>query len=105
MKDNLAYLQILAKCKPKIRKVIIDPGPADVLMCVCECCYNLLKGTVPLTPTQKQRLSRYKKHLRALADKKVSRVKKRRILNQKGGNLLAALLPPVLSVLGSLFIK
>ena len=105
MKDNLAYLQILAKCKPKIRKVIIDHGPADVLMCVCECCYNLLKGTVPLTPTQKRRLSRYKEHLRALADKKVSRVKKRRILNQKGGNLLAALLPPVLSVLGSLFIK
>ena len=98
MKDNLAYLQILAKCKPA-------HGPADVLMCVCECCYNLLKGTVPLTPTQKRRLSRYKKHHRALADKKVSRVKKRRILNQKGGNLLAALLPPVLSVLGSLFIK
>ena len=105
MKDNLAYVQILAKCKPKIRKAIIDHGPADVLMCVCECCYNLLKGTVPLTPSQKRRLSRYKEHLRALADKKVSRVKKRRILNQKGGNLLAALLPPVLSVLGSLFIK
>ena len=105
MKDNLAYLQILAKCKPKIRKVIINHGPVDVLTCVCECCYNLLKGTVPLTPSQKRRLSRYKKHLRALADKKVSRVKKRRVLNQKGGNLLAALLPPVLSVLGSLFIK
>ena len=105
VKVNLAYLQILAKCKPKIRKVIIDHGPADVLTCVCECCYNLLKGTVPLTPSQKRRLSRYKKHLRALADKKVSRMKKRRILNQKGGNLLAALLPPVLSVLGSLFIK
>ena len=77
MKDNLAYLQILAKCKPKIRKVIIDHGPADILTCVCECCYNLLKSTVPLTPSQKRRLSRYKKHLRALAYKKVSRVKKR----------------------------
>lgn len=105
MKGNLSYLQVLAKCKPKIRKVIIEHGPADVLTCVCECCYNLLKGTVPLTPSQKRRLSRYKKHLRKLADKKVSRVKKRQILNQKGGNLLTALLPPVLSVLGSLLIK
>ena len=105
MKENLCYLQVLAKCKPKIRKIIIEQGPADVVTCVCECCYNLLKGTVPLTPSQKRRLSRYKKHLRTLANKKVSRVKKRRILNQKGGNLLAALLPPVLSVLGSLLIK
>ena len=105
MKENLCYLQVLAKCKPKIRKIIIEQGPADVATCVCECCYNLLKGTVPLTPNQKRRLSRYKKHLRTLANKKVSRVKKRRILNQKGGNLLAALLPPVLSVLGSLLIK
>ena len=104
-KENLSYLQVLAKCKPKIRKVIIEHGPADVLTGVCECCYNLLKGTVPLTPSQKRRLSRYKKHLRTLADKKVSRVKKRRILNQKGGNLLTALLLPVLSVLGSLLIK
>ena len=105
MKENLSYLQVLAKCKPKIRKVIVEHGPAEVLTCVCECCYNLLKGTVPLTSTQERRLSRYKKHLRTLANKKVSRVKKRRILNQKGVNLLIALLPPVLSVLGSLVIK
>ena len=52
MKDNLAYLQVLAKCKPKIRKVIINHGPADVLTCICKCCFDLLKGKVPLTPMQ-----------------------------------------------------
>jgi hypothetical protein len=88
MKDNLAYLQVLAKCKPKIRKAIIDHGPADVIMSICECTYNLLKGTIPISSRQKQRLSRYKKHLRSLADKKVSRIKKKRLLNQKGGKYI-----------------
>jgi hypothetical protein len=67
----------------------------------------VLKGTVPLTKKQKQHLLRHKKHLRSLASKKISRVKKRRLLaQQKGsGNLLTALLPPVLSVLTSLLKK
>ena len=64
-----------------------------------------LKGVVPLTPRQKQRLARYKTHLRALTNKKVSRKREKFYLNQKGGNLLAALLPPVLGVLGSLLVK
>jgi hypothetical protein len=84
MKDNLPYLQVLAKCKPKVRKVIIEHGPANVLISICECCFNLLKGAIPLKPGQKRRLSRYKKHLRTLADKKVSHVNKKRLLNQKG---------------------
>lgn len=102
IKDNLSYLQVLAKCKPKIRNVIIEHGPPGVILSICECSHNVLKGAVPLSPAHKRRLSRYKHHLRALANKNVSRIKKKKLLNQKGGNLLTALLPPVLSVLGSL---
>ena len=104
MRGSLPYLQILAKCKPKVRKVLIEHGPSDLVLSICECCHNVLKGTVPLTKRQKQHLSRYKKHLRDLANQKVSRVKKQRLLTQQkgGGNLLAALLPPVLTVSTSL---
>jgi hypothetical protein len=70
----------------------------------CECSLNLLKGVVPLTPCQKRRLVRYKAHLRDLANKKVSRKRKRQRLNQKGGNLRSDLLPPVVGVLGSLLL-
>ena len=106
MRDNLAYLHVIAKCKPKVRKALFEHGPADLVICICECSLNLLKGVIPLTRTQKRTLSRYKKHLRILADKKLSRKKKKDLLIQKGGNpFLAALLPPVLSVLGSLFTK
>ena len=102
IRSNLPYLQVLAKSKPKIRKVIIEHGPSDVMLCICECAVNVLKGTVPISASQKRRLLRYKKHLRALANKRISRAKKKKLLNQKGGNLLSAFLPPVLNVLGSL---
>ena len=102
MKGSLPYLQVIVKSKPKLRKLLINNVPEEVITAICECSLNLLKGVIPITPGQKRRLARYKTHLRALASKKVSRKQKKLYLNQKGGNLLTALLPPVLSVLGSL---
>ena len=105
MKDNLPYLQVLVKCKPKLCKLLIEHGPVSLITSICECALNLLKGVIPLTPRQKRRLAWYKIHLRGLANKKVLRKKKKHFLNQKGGNLLTGLLPPVLTVLGSLLTK
>ena len=102
MKGSLPYLQVLVKSKPKLRKLLINNVPEEVITAICECSLNLLKGVIPLTPGQKRRLARHKTHLRALVDKRVSRKRKRASLNQKGGVLLSALLPPVLTVLGSL---
>ena len=90
MRGSLPYLQVMVKSKPKLRKFLIDNVPANIITAICECSLNLLKGVIPL---------------RALANKKVSRKQKKKHLNQKGGNLLTALLPPVLSVLGSLLVK
>ena len=105
MRESLPYLHVIVKSKPKLRKLLIEHVPANVITAICECSLNLLKGVVPVTQRQKRRLARYKTHLRALASKKVSRKRKKLYLNQKGGNLLTALLPPVLSVLGSLLVK
>ncbi len=104
MRRSLLYLQIMAVCKPKLRKMLIAHAPSDVIMAICECSLNVLKGVIPMTPRQKRMLSRYKTHLRALANKKVSQKRKRRYLNQKGGGLLTTVLPPVLSVLGNLLV-
>ena len=68
-----------------------------------ECAKNAIKGNVPLTGPQKANFRRRKKDVRALSIKKMSLTKKRRIL-QKGG-FLTALLPPVLSILSSMFLK
>ena len=104
MRRSLPYLQILAVCKPKLRQAVIVHAPAEVILAICECSLNMLKGVIPLTPRQKRALSRYKKHLRALADKKVSRKQKKRYLSQNGGGLLTSVLPPVLNALGNLLV-
>ena len=105
MKEGLPYLHVIVKSKAKLRKLLIQHVPANVITAICECSLNLLKGVIPVTPRQKRRFARYKTHLRALANKKVSRRQKKRFLNQKGGGLLTTLLPAVLSVLGSLLVK
>ena len=103
MKGSLSYLQILAKSKPKLRKILIENVPESVITAIYECCLNTLKGVIPLTQRQKRRLAPYKTHLRALANRKVSRKRKKTYLTERGGSILTALLPPALGVLGSLF--
>ena len=56
MKDNLPYLQVLVKSKPKLRKLLVEHGPPSLITAICECALNLLKGVIPLTPPQKRRL-------------------------------------------------
>ena len=68
----------MGKCRPKLRELMINNVPPEVIVAICECSLNLLKGVIiiPLTPRQKRRLARYKTHLRVLANKKVSRKQK-----------------------------
>ena len=83
MKGRLPYLQILAKSKPKLRKILIENVPESVITAIYECCLNTLKGVIPLTPHQKRRLAPYKTHLRALANRKVSRKRKKDLFDAK----------------------
>ena len=68
MKRSLPYLQVMAICKPKLRKMLITHALSDVVM---------VKGVTPLTLHQKRVLSRYKTHLHALANKSVPKAKKK----------------------------
>ena len=82
-KRSLPYLQILAKSKPKLRKILIENVPESVITTIYECCLNTLKGVIALTPRQKRRLAPYKTHLRALVNRKVSRKCKKTYLMQR----------------------
>lgn len=101
LRKNIHTLKLLGKAKPAAVKAIIKSGDKALVNALCECCLNVLKGNIPLTPTQKKRLSKYKTCIRALA-KKNTPLKKRKALLQKGG-FIGALLPPALGLLGSLF--
>ena len=99
----LPLLKRINKLGDKAKKQFVKKCHREFLNCVSECAKNVVKGNVPLSPKQFHRLRRQKNDIRALALKKMSAKKKRRIL-QKGG-FLSALLPPVLGVLGSLLLN
>lgn len=101
IEQNYELLKLLAKTRGKQRQAIINASGKDLIQAVCECAYNLLRGNIELSTDQKRRLATKKKHLRDLAANKVSLKKKREII-QRGGNLLAFLLPPVVESLSKL---
>jgi hypothetical protein len=79
--SDIAYLQ---KTKPCIRKHLITKADRSLVDCLCECVDNILRGNVPLTKLQKEKLKRNNAGLRVLTKKSVSLKKKKAIL-QKGG--------------------
>ena len=82
-------LRVLTKASPHLRKQMINDLPSEVVNEFCDCCKKVLKGKIPLTPYQKQRLARYKTQLRTLANNKSSQKQKRRYLTQTGSGLFS----------------
>lgn len=102
LERNFDFIKILCKNKKKnLRRAILENADPDLILCLCECCDNLLKGNVPINSEQKQKLSKHKNHIRNLANRKNTIKEKRNILIQQGG-FLPLLLTPILSIAGSL---
>ena len=100
---NIDFLTVLTKCNTKQRKALLEHCDKDLILTICELAINVLKGVVKLSPSQKARLRRFRKHLRTLADRQVLFKHKKRYIVQSGGSFLLALIPPVISVLKELF--
>ena len=60
--NELVYLQKTRSC---IRNHLITKADRSLVDCLCECADNILRGTVPLTKFQKEKLKRNKAGLRA----------------------------------------
>lgn len=101
LRAQLPLLQQLKKSKAKRRKQILESGGEPLLKCVCECCYNVLKGNVRMQPATRRKLKKHAKKIRLIADRKVSLKTKKKHLVQNGG-FLPALLVPILSVVSGL---
>ena len=72
---HAVQLKMLRDASLKLRKQILHHCGEDYLNCVCECVKNVLKGNVPLTSAQKQKLSRHRNKLRELVLKKTPKKK------------------------------
>lgn len=103
-KKHLPLLKYLAEGKPRIVKAIIKESDPEVMKAICECAHNILRNNVPMSSSQFKKLKRHRKHLRLLANKKVSTARKKKILQKGGflGGLLSVAIPAIASVISGL---
>nr|DAC81294.1 TPA_asm: gasderminX [Ladona dragonfly adintovirus] len=97
LKRHRTLLRTLIKATPSVRRKIIASGSDDFIKSLCECCLNTLNGNTKIKPSAFAKLKRYKNVLRQLGFGRLSLLKKRKLLIQKGG-----FLPLLLSSLGSI---
>lgn len=102
VKNNIALLRALVLMKPKQRTAVLKAADKELILSVCECALNLLKGNISVSAQQKQKLGRFKNILRRLVKKGEGFKSKKKYLVQKGGGvflpiLLSAVLQAILN--------
>lgn len=96
-RKNIDFLKLLCRKNPGLRSKILRGCDNDLIRCLSDCCQNIIKGNVPLNPSQTKALRRHRDTIRTVAKKRVALKDKRQLLLQKGG-ALPALLIPILSI-------
>lgn len=97
VKKQAPLLHLLVSAKPNLRKDILKGASSQLILSIVECAFNVLNGRVNLNKKQLLKLSKHKKILRNIIEKKHKLVKRKQIINQSGGGFLPALLIPILS--------
>lgn len=101
--ENYHQLHVLNKAKPKLRTALLKNSDNDFIDAVSECCKNFLRSKT-VSAGSLPKLEPHKAVIRKLADKKISPIKRRKLIIQKGG-FLQYLLPIVLSTLATILNK
>ena len=96
-------LKTISRLPPKCKKRrhLIRNLSSKVVKKLSETVHNLLKGRVPLSPSQYKKLKKHQKSLKRFKNKSLS-IKKKKHLLQRGGfltPLLAAAIPILSSIL------
>lgn len=95
-------LKILAYSKTRYKKAIISNADKNLIIAICDIIFNILNGNVNIDTDTKSKLLKHKLFLRRLI-KKSSIKQKKKYLQQRGGNILAFVLPTLLSAIASIF--
>ena len=57
LRKNHDFLKLLVKCTPAQRKAILKVADDALVITICECVFNVLKGTVPVSKPANSRKS------------------------------------------------
>lgn len=103
---NIDFLKSLQKCKQhKTRCNIFDNATKDQIQCITEIAQNTLKGRIRYGKKALDRLKRFKRDIREVSKKRLSIVKKKTILKQRGGFIPALITPVITAVLSGVLSK
>lgn len=81
---------------PVLKNQVLKHCSNDCIHKICEIVYNLLKGNISLSPSQKRQLAPKKHILRKLVQPQSHKKRRALLLKQKGGSLLSLLLSIIL---------
>ena len=99
LRPHMPVLNLLLspESTPVLKNQVLKHCSNDCIHKICEIVYNLLKGNIPLSPSQKQELSTKKHILRKLVKPQSNKKRRHLLLKQKGGSLLTLVLRKILS--------
>lgn len=97
IKKYVETLNYLSKCDRRTGKSIINSANSELINCISDICYNMLRGNLKINSTQKTKLDKYKNNIRKIANKKATQKSKKELI-QKGG-FLGAILAPLIGSL------
>ena len=104
VKKHIPTLHLLSKCDKHTARSVINSAKPELVGCISDICHNVLQGRVQLSKNDKQKLSKYKNHIRKIAKTSTTQKAKKELI-QKGG-FLASLLAPLLgSIIPGIFKK
>ena len=95
VKRHADLLRALCTLPLEQRKALLKRANKSQVNCLSELALNLLNRRIPVSSTQRARLTRFKKQLRILGCRNASLKKRKRVLSQSGG---AAFLPLLLNI-------
>lgn len=96
---NIPLLKILSSAPPKLRRKILETGNLQLIKAIVECIENVLKGNIAIEESGFKKLKKHKSALRAVSKAPNKLSQKKKVIIQKGGAFLPALLIPVITVL------
>ena len=86
---NKKALMLLSKANPKTVKKIILSANKSLISALSEICFNFLRGNIPLSPTHRRKIKKYRKNIKTLAGR--GALKSKRQVLQRGGFLTTLL--------------
>jgi hypothetical protein len=100
LRRNIHSLYILSHKKNNFKHKLKN-AKTDLIKCICDCAYNIVKKNITLKKKDQDKLLEYMPTLQYLSKKKIpTSTKKKVILNQSGG-FLPLLVGPILTILAS----